>query len=120
MYKFSATGTLFVVISIHILFFLSLLRCLIGLDILGLFLSEDYSYNKLILMPIVSIFFVLFIRSFSGNKGEKIISKWPENYKLITAKNIFFLFVIIVIPATLMICFANYIQDHQPIYKIFG
>src|SRR4051812_48024238 len=58
-----------------------------GWGILGKPMSEDYTTNKLLLLPFALLFMLPFLFYYSKKRTREIAQSWPADQKVLTFKN---------------------------------
>jgi hypothetical protein len=71
-------------------------------------ISEDYFSNKLYLMPFVAIYFLGFVYFYTHKRAVKIINQYPQDYALLSFKNLIILFLVVLLPLILGVWFLNH------------
>lgn len=79
-----------------------------GFNIAGKPISHDYLTNKLYLMPFMMAYGLIFILYYNHKRAMTVVNKYPKDYKLITAKNIFLVLIIMIAPLLIGIWFLQH------------
>ncbi|OJW01549.1 MAG: hypothetical protein BGO52_13760 [Sphingobacteriales bacterium 44-61] len=105
-----ASAMVGLVILIHIGLIHSIVRYFTGFTI-GVF-SNSYGYNRLILLPVVILWFYFLYHFFYRKRADKILESRKEN-KFSEPKNIIFVILLIVVPLIIAIRLTNIAISNQ-------
>lgn len=118
-YRGSAALVVGITIFIHIVFISCLLEIATGINVLKIKLGNEDIPSNIISVPAIIIDIIAVLCFFSEKRAEKIVNQFPDNYKLATFKNVASLIILIAIPLTCIYFTFNYVNTHEPIFKIF-
>jgi hypothetical protein len=79
-----------------------------GTNLAGTPFSDDYFINKLYLMPFALGYFLLFVLYYTHKRAMAIVNKYPEDYKVITIKNVLSVLLIMFVPLLIGIWFLQH------------
>jgi hypothetical protein len=79
-----------------------------GVNLAGKPYSQDYFTNKLYWMPFVIVYGYLFILYFTHKRAMDIVNKYPEDYKVLTIRNVLLVLLIMIAPLLVGIQFLQH------------
>jgi hypothetical protein len=101
---FLAGAMVVLAISFHLILIHSVIRYFTGFTV-GTF-SDNYGYNKLIMLPIVlALFFTLYLVYYK-KKASQILSRY-NGYRISSLRNILLVMLILVVPLIITIVLTN-------------
>jgi hypothetical protein len=108
--SFIASAMVGLTILIHLGLIHSIIRYFTGFTI-GVF-SNSYGYNRLILLPLVILWFFILYQFYYKKRADQILEKRMEN-KFSEPKNIIMAVVLIVVPLLIAIKLTNIAVSNQ-------
>lgn len=104
----SLTGMVAVssVLAGHIFLIVNLISFFTGYKVLGGPFSEDYTLNKLYLLPFSILYFLIIVFYYNKKRVEKIKQQWKDK-DVLTFKNGMIIFIVAVLPVVIAIKLLN-------------
>jgi hypothetical protein len=106
--RFSAALTVALTVFFHLFLFANIITFFTGINLAGKPFSQDYSTNKLYLMPFGLVYVYSFVFFYNRKRTMAILSKYPTNYNWISVKNILLILLIMIVPFLLGIQFLQH------------
>jgi hypothetical protein len=106
--RFSAALAVALTVFFHLFLFANLITFFTDINLAGKPFSQDYSINKLYLMPFGIVYVYSFVFFYNRKRAMAILSKYPTNYKWISVKNILLILLIMIMPFLLGIQFLQH------------
>ncbi|MCU0423506.1 MAG: hypothetical protein MUC81_11910 [Bacteroidia bacterium] len=79
-----------------------------GVNLAGKEFSDDYFTNKLHLMPFMMLYGLIFILYYTHKRAMAIVNKYPQDYKVVTIKNVLLVLLIMIVPLLIGIKFLQH------------
>jgi hypothetical protein len=84
---------------IHFFMFWNSILYFTGINILPIKpFDQDYLTNKLYLLPIAFFYDYLFVLFYTHKRAMAIVNKYPQDYEVITLKNVVLVLLIMILP----------------------
>jgi hypothetical protein len=91
---------------IHFFMFWNSILYFTGINILPIKpFDQDYLTNKLYLLPIAFFYDYLFVLFYTHKRAMAIVNKYPQDYEVITLKNVVLVLLIMILPLLIGIQF---------------
>lgn len=106
--RFTAASAVAVTVFFHLFLVMSITKYYTGVNLAGKPFSQDYFTNKIYLLPFGIVYLYSFILFFNHKRAMQIVNNYPENYKVITIKNVLLVLLIMILPLLVGIQFLQY------------
>lgn len=106
--RLTASLAVGITIFFHLFMIANIVTFFTGINFAGKPFSQDYFTNKLYWMPFAMVYGYIFVLYYNHKRAMKIVNKYPEDYKVITFKNILLVLLIMIVPLLIGIQFLNH------------
>ncbi|TAE08320.1 MAG: hypothetical protein EAZ47_09465 [Bacteroidetes bacterium] len=106
--RFTAAGAVAITIFFHLFLVVNIITYFTGFNLAGKPFSQDYFINKLYMLPFGLVYLYSFVLFYTHKRAMAIVNKYPQDYKVITFKNVLLVLLIMIVPLLIGIQFLQH------------
>jgi len=106
--RFTAAGAVAVTIFFHLFLVANIVTYFTDRNLAGKPLSQDYFSNKIIMLPFGLVYLYSFVLFYTHKRAMSIVNKFPQDYEVLTFKNVLLVLLIMIVPLLIGIQFLQH------------